>query len=276
MADKIIIESKRTFGGIGFKELYNYKDLFVTLVWRDFKIRYSQTAIGVLWGVLQPLFTITILALVFGRFIKVNTGGVPHTLFIMTGLCAWQYFSFVLVNSGNSIISSQQLVKKVYFPRLIIPLSKASLGLIDMLIYLGILLVLMIYYKVVPPAQIALLPLFIVLNIIASVGVGIWLSALSIRFRDSQFIVPILIQLGLYITPVAYPVEFVLKSLPKWAAGLYFLNPMAGIIQGYRWCLLDSAPPSSLSYISFAIVGVIFITGLMYFRRVEDVLSDII
>lgn len=273
---KIVITADKTVRGIGFKELYQYRDLFFTLVWRDFKIRYSQTTIGILWGVLQPMMMILVLTLVFGKFLKVDTGGTPHVVFILCGLSAWSYFSFVITNSGNSIIGAGQLVKKVYFPRLVIPLSKAMLGLLDHLIYLAILAILLVVYKVVPPVQIVFLPLFILVNIIAALSVGIWLSALSIRFRDFQFIIPIIVQLGLYVTPVAYPAEFAMKHLPKWATAIYFLNPMAGIIQGFRWCVIDAAAPSGYAYLSFGIIAVIFVSGILYFRKVEYVMSDLV
>lgn len=273
---KIIIDSGKKFRGLGLRELIASRDLFYTLAWRDFKIRYSQTFIGVLWGVLQPAVQITVLWLVFSHFIGVQTGGTPYLAFLLCGLSPWAFFSFVVNNSGNSIIGAQDMVKKVYFPRLVIPISKAALGLIDFTIYLCILFVILAVYHIVPPGQVIFLPLFILMNVIAALSVGIWLSALSIRYRDFQFIIPIVVQLGFYVTPVIYPAERVINGLPKWATYIYFLNPMAGIIQGFRWCLLDAPPPSEYAYISFGIIALIFAGGVYFFRRVEYVMSDII
>lgn len=273
---KIVIDSSKKFKGLGVRELLASRDLFYTLAWRDFKIRYSQTFIGVLWGVIQPALQVTVLWMVFSHFVGIQTGSTPYLAFLLTGLSPWAFFSFVVTNSGNSIIGAQNMVKKVYFPRLVIPLSKAALGLIDFLIYLLILTVILIFYRYTPPPQVIFLPLFILLNIIAALSVGIWLSALSIRYRDFQFIIPIMVQLGFYITPVIYPADKVVTKLPAWASYLYFLNPMAGIIQGFRWCLLGATPPGLYSFISFGIIALIFTSGVLYFRKVESVMSDII
>lgn len=258
-----------------FKELINYKDLFITLAWRDFKIRYSQTIMGLLWAILQPLITLLILSLVFGRFVGVETE-IPHIIFTVAGTSIWCYFSFVMTNSGNSIIMNQNMVKKIYFPRLIIPLSKAIVGFMDFGISLLILMILMIYYEITPSENLFYAPIFILIGIIASLGMGIWLSALSVRFRDFQHIVPFIVQIGLYITPIAYPAEFALRSLPKWAESIYFLNPMAGVIQGFRWSVFGGDPPGNLIYLSFSIILIIFISGLIYFKKVETKMADFV
>lgn len=255
------------------RELIRYKDLFLTLSWRDFKVRYAQTTIGLFWALLQPIVTIVILSMVFGKFVGVETP-VPHLLYTVAGMSIWTYFSYVLTNSGNSIITSQGMVKKIYFPRLIIPLSKAVVGLIDFGITAVILVVLMIYYQVVPSSNLWLAPVFVLVGIIAALGAGIWLSALTVRFRDFQHVVPFIVQIGLYVTPVAYPAEFATQHLPKWAATIYFLNPMTGVIQGFRWSLFGGAPPHGLFWVSIAMVLILFISGLFYFRRVEDEMAD--
>lgn len=265
--------NKRLFPN--FEEIFRYKDLFYTLAWRDFRVRYAQTTIGFLWAILQPVITLVILSLVFGRFVGVTTA-VPHILFTVAGMSIWTYFSYVMTNAGNSIISSQEMVKKVYFPRLIIPLSKAIVGFIDFGISICIMIVLMIYYHITPSAHIWLAPVFILTGIIAALGVGIWLSALSIRYRDFQHIVPFMVQIGLYITPIAYPAEFAIKKLPAWAGSIYYLNPMAGVVQGFRWSVFGGEAPSNLFWISILMVLVLFISGLFYFRKIEDEMADYI
>jgi lipopolysaccharide transport system permease protein len=268
-----IIDAEKNGTIINFKELYKYRDLFLTLSWRDFRVRYAQTSIGLLWALLQPVITLLILSLVFGRFIGVTTP-VPHIVFTVAGMSVWTYFSYVMTNSGNSIIVSQEMVKKIYFPRLIIPLSKAVVGLIDLGITLLILIGLMIYYGIAPSPNFWMAPFFILVGMIAALGAGIWLSALTVRYRDFQHVVPFLVQIGLYITPIAYPAAFATQKLPKWAATLYYLNPMAGVVQGFRWSLFGGTPPGSLFFVSLVMVFILFISGLFYFRKIEDDMAD--
>jgi lipopolysaccharide transport system permease protein len=270
---KKIIDATKSSVIPNFKELFLYKDLFYTLAWRDFKVRYAQTTIGFLWAILQPVVTLLILSLVFGRFVGVKTT-VPHLLFTVTGMSIWTYFSYVLTNSGNSIIASQEMVKKIYFPRLIIPLSKAIVGFIDFGISLLIMIALMVYFGISPSANAWFANVFILMGIIADLSVGIWLSALTIRYRDFQHVVPFIVQIGLYITPIAYPAEFALQKLPKWAATIYYLNPMAGVIQGFRWSLFGGEAPGDLIYVSLLIIIVTFISGLSYFSKIEQEMAD--
>ena len=272
---KKIIDANKSNIIPDFSELVQYKDLFYTLAWRDFKVRYAQTTIGFLWAILQPVVTLLILSLVFGRFVGVETE-VPHLLFTVAGTSIWSYFSYVMTNSGNSIIASQDMVKKIYFPRLIIPLSKAIVGFIDFGISLLIMLILMVYFGISPSANIWYAPLFILMGIIAALSVGIWLSALTIRYRDFQHVVPFMVQIGLYITPIAYPAEFAVKKLPDWAATLYYLNPMAGVVQGFRWSVFGGESPSNLIYVSIGIILFIFISGITYFSKVEDEMADFV
>ena len=274
--EKTIIEANKRKALPDFKELLKYKDLFYTLSWRDFKVRYAQTTIGIVWALIQPLITLLILHLVFSKFAHVDTGEVPHLLFTISGLSLWTYFSFVLTNSGNSIILAQGMIKKIYFPRLIIPLSKAIVGLIDFLIALLILVFFLFYYGVSPSSNIIFAPLFVLIAIIAALGVGIWLSALTVRYRDFQHVVPFIVQLGLYITPVAYPVAEASKNLPSWIMTIYYLNPMAGVVQGFRWSLFGGEFPGEMMYISFVVVLIIFFTSLLYFKRVEDKMADLV
>jgi len=226
-----------------------------------------------LWALLQPLVTLAILTLVFGKFVGVKTD-VPYILFAMSGMTIWTYFAFVMSNAGASIIANQGMVKKIYFPRLIIPLSKAAVGLIDLGISLLLMIILMIYYGAVPSANVWLAPVFILFGMIAALAVGIWLSALTVRYRDFQHIVPFMVQIGLYVTPIAYPAEFAMDRLPKWAATIYYLNPMAGVVQGFRWSVFGGEAPGNLMYVSFGMIVLIFVSGLFYFKKVEDEMAD--
>lgn len=271
---KTVIDANKKSVLPNFKELFRYKDLFVTLAWRDFKVRYAQTTIGVLWALIQPMVTLIILNLVFGRFASVDTGDIPHLLFTIAGLSIWTYFSFVMTNSGSSIIQSQGMIKKIYFPRLVVPLSKAVVGLIDLGITLLILTVLMIYYGVVPSVNVWAAPLFILMGMLSALAVGIWLSALTVRYRDFQHVVPFMVQVGLYLTPVAYPVTAAADKIPEWLLTIYYLNPMAGIVDGFRWSIFGGTAPDSMMFLSFLMVFVLLISGLLYFRKIEDDIAD--
>lgn len=261
---------------LNLKELFRYKDLFIVLAYRDLRVRYAQTFLGLLWAFIQPLSTLLIVSIVFGRFVKVDTGGIPYPVFAIIGVSLWTYFSFVLTQSGGSVIGAQEMVKKIYFPRLVIPLSKAVVGFVDFGVALILLVILFFYYGIVPSSNIVYVPVFILLTLISSLAVGIWLSALTIRFRDFQYIIPFFVQFGLYITPVAYPTDVVVSNLPPWASFLFYLNPMAGIIEGFRWSLLGGVAPTGYFWVSIAIVFILFVSGVYYFRKIERVMADII
>lgn len=273
---KIVVDSNKKGISLNIKELMSYKDLFFVLAYRDYRIRYAQTLLGFLWAFLQPFATLIIFVVVFGKVAKIDTGTIPYPLFAITGMSAWTYFSFVMSQSGNSIITAQGMVQKIYFPRLIIPLSKAVVGLVDFGITFLFIIILMIYYHYPPSLNIVFLPVFILLAIISSLSVGIWLSALTVRYRDFQHIVPFLVQFGLYATPTGYPAELVTKSLPTWASFIYFLNPMAGVVEGFRWSILGGTAPNYFSYISFIMIILLFISSLFYFRKIEKVMADIV
>ena len=274
--NKTVVDAKDTGIKLNIKELFFYKDLFFVLAYKDLRVRYAQTFLGLLWAIIQPLTTLLIVSVVFGRFVKVDTGGVPYPVFAIIGVSLWTYFSFVLSQSGNSIIGAQDMVKKIYFPRLIIPLSKAIVGLVDFSVALVLLVILFLYYGIVPSGNIVFLPVFLLLTIISSLAVGIWLSALTIRFRDFQYVVPFMVQFGLYVTPIAYPTDVVVKNLPSWATALFYLNPMAGIVEGFRWCLLGGETPSGYFWLSIVFVFVLFISGVFYFKKIEKTMADII
>lgn len=255
------------------KELISYKDLFYTLSWREFRVRYAQTFLGFAWAFLQPIATLFIFFFIFGKAIKVDTGNIPYPVFALTGLTAWTYFSFVVSNAGRSIINEGGMIKKIYFPRLVIPLSKALVGLIDFGISFLLLIISMIYFGVPVTFDLIWLPIFIILILLASLGLGIWVSALTIRFRDVQHIIPFFIQIGLYATPVAYSSLMIPQ---KYHLVYYILNPLAGVIEGFRWCIIGGSV--NIQYVLFdsAIILLLFISSLFYFRKAERVMADII
>ena len=275
MAKKVIdSEFRKVFPD--FKELASYRDLFYILAYRDFRVRYAQTFLGFVWVFIQPLFILIILTFIFGKAISIDTGGIPYPVFALSGMMAWTYFSFLMTQAGQSIINNGEMIKKIYFPRLVVPLSKGLVGLIDYLMIFIFFIGMMLIYQVSPSANILYLPLFVLLVIFAASGIGIWLSALTIRFRDLQQVVPFLVQIGLYVTPVAYPSSFVINSLPDWAQFLYFFNPVAGIIEGIRWCVFDTPFHPEHLWISLGISIVLFVTSLIYFRKMEMVMADLI
>lgn len=273
---KTIIDANKSVLSLNLRELFQYKDLFHTLSYRDFKVKYAQTFLGFAWAFIQPFMTLVVFALVFSRGLQLDTGDVPYTLFAACGLAAWTYFSTVMSQAGSSIIGAQGMVQKIYFPRLVIPLSKAMVGLIDFGIALLVIFGLMVFYGFIPSPNIVFFPLFIGLAIIASLGVGIWLSALTIRFRDLHNIVPFLVRFGMFFTPVAYPSSLLLDRIPEWALIVYYLNPIAGIIDGFRWSVLGTAPPNTMAYVSFGVVILLFVSSLFYFKKVERTIADIV
>jgi lipopolysaccharide transport system permease protein len=269
---KVIYDNNKKKLSLNLKELFDYKDLFVTLAYRDLKVRYAQTFLGFLWAFIQPLFTLLVFVIVFSKVIRVETSGIPYPLFALAGMCGWSYFSFVINQAGSSLIGAQAMIQKIYFPRLIIPLSKAVVGFVDFAIVIFLFFIIMLVYGVKPNINLLFLPIFIFLTIISALAAGIWLSALTIRYRDFQVILPFIVQFGLYITPIAYPVSMI----PEKYKILFYLNPMTAIVQGFRWCLLGISPPDMYCYLSFAIVGIIFISGLYYFRKTERIMADIL
>jgi lipopolysaccharide transport system permease protein len=269
---KTVITQGKAWFDFGFKELYRYRELLWILTWRDLKVRYAQTIVGVLWAIINPLFTLLVLTFVFKTVADVDTGGYPHLLFTLSGMAGWTYFSSVVAGAGGSIISAQQMVTKVYFPRLLLPLSKAVGSLVDLAVVLVILTIMLFWYGHLPSTTIVWLPLFIALAILAGVGIGLWISAMSIRFRDFMYVTPLLLRLGMFITPIAYPVSSVGEKWEQWM----YLNPMTGIIEGMRWSILGIHPPGNELWITIVVVLVIFASGLFVFNRIERKIADII
>ena len=258
---------------LNLSELWEHRELLYFLVWRDVKVRYKQTVLGVAWAVIQPLFAMIIFSIFFGRLAKMPSDGIPYPVFAYCGLLPWQLFAHAITESGNSLVGSQNLITKVYFPRLVIPLAAVLAGVIDFGIAFIILLILMAVFHVAPTAAIVTLPLFVILALATALAAGLWLSALNVQYRDVRYTIPFLTQFWLFATPVAYPSSLVPGP---WRA-LYGLNPMAGVIEGFRWSLLGHArSPSSMLVVSVVMVGLLLIGGLVYFRRVERTFADVV
>lgn len=271
---KIVISPSHGWISLNLRELWGYRELLYFLVWRDIKVRYKQTAIGVLWAVLQPILTMVVFSVIFGQLAKLPSEGIPYPIFVFTALLPWQLFAYALAQSGNSLIANQQLITKIYFPRLVIPISATLSGLPDFLISFLVLLVMMVYYGISPGVAILAFPLFLLLAILSAFSVGLWLSALNVRYRDVRHAIPFLVQLWFFITPVAYSGQL----LPVQWRFLYGLNPMVGVIDGFRWVLLGKEMSSLLlfSLSSVLVVIVLLVSGLYYFRRMEKTFADVI
>jgi lipopolysaccharide transport system permease protein len=257
-----------------WKDLWRYRDLFFFLVWRDIIVRYKQTIIGVAWVVIRPITTMLVFTLVFGKLAKLPSDGVPYSLMVFSGMLPWFFFSSALSETSNSMIANSNLLSKVYFPRIIVPTSAIIVCLVDFFLTFLVLIPFMFYYGVSPDWKIITLPLFLLLAIMAALGAGLWLSALNIKYRDLRFILPFIVQIGLYVSPVGFSSSIVPE---KWKF-LYSLNPMVGVIDGFRWALFggnfELYIPGLLA--STVITLIIFITGLTYFRSIERTFADLI
>ena len=255
-------------------DLWRYRELFYFLAWRDILVRYKQTIVGVAWSLIRPLLTMLILTLVFGKFGKMPSGGVPYPLLVFAGMLPWQFFSTALSECGNSLVTNSNLITKVYFPRLIVPASSVITSSIDFLISASFLVVVMIWYRFLPPANILFLPFFVLLAFGASFGAGVWIAALMVEYRDFRFIVPFIVQFGLYISPVGFSSHVV----PEQWRFVYSLNPMAGVIDGFRWCILGGEHQLYPLGVAASVAGTFFLvsTGIWYFRRTERSFADVI
>lgn len=258
---------------INFKELWEYRELIYFLTWRDIKVRYKQTLIGILWAILQPVITMVVFSVFFGNFAEIPSEGIPYPIFVYTGLLIWMYFSQSISRTTESIVSQSNLIKKVYFPRIIIPLSSTLIGLVDFLIEFIILLVMMVYFNIYPKYTIILLPVLIIFTFLITSGVSIWLSSLNVIFRDVKYIVPFLIRIGLFLTPVIYPA----KIVPDKYGWLLYLNPLTGLIESYRAIMLGykSIPVYGLIASCFLTI-IIFLGGALFFKKIEKLFVDLV
>jgi lipopolysaccharide transport system permease protein len=270
---RLIIEAGRAERQY-WRDLWRYRELFYFLAWRDLLIRYKQTVVGVAWSVIRPFLTMVVLTVVFGKFGKMPSGGVPYPILVFCGMLPWQFFSTALSESGNSLVGNSNLISKVYFPRLVVPASSVITSFVDFLISAAFLVVLMAWYRYLPSPNCALLPLFVVLAFAASFGAGLWIAALMVEYRDFRFIVPFIVQFGLYLSPVGFYSSVVPE---KWRL-LYSLNPMVGVIDGFRWCILGGQHLIYWPGLAVSVVGVIVLvaTGIWYFRRTERTFADVI
>ena len=258
---------------LDLRELWAARELLYFFVWRDIKVRYKQTAIGAGWAVIQPFMTMVVFSLFFGKLAKMPSYGLPYPIFYYSALLPWTYFAGAVQNATNVVVDQQHIITKVYFPRLVLPLSAVVSGLLDFAIAFVVLLGLMAYYRIVPHPAILLLPCFLLLAIFTALGVGLWLSALNALYRDVRYVVPFLVQFWLFASPVAYPSSLV----PERWRGLYGLNPMAGVIEGFRWALTGHGqPPSILLAASTGMVLLLLGGGLVYFYRMEGTIADVV
>jgi len=273
-ADKLsIIEPKKGWIPIDFEEIWKYRELLYFLTKRDIKVRYKQTVLGGLWAIIQPLSTMIVFTLFFGKLAQIPSDGIPYPIFVYAGLLPWNYFSNALSASGNSLIESQNLITKIYFPRLIIPASASLAGLLDFCVAITVLGILMIFYQFVPGIEILLFPALVGLTFMCAVGVGLWLSALNVEYRDIRYVIPFLIQIWMFVSPVIYPVDLIDHKY-QW---LLALNPMGGIIDAYRASLLGYKPVDwTLLFISSSIIFALFLSGVLYFRRMEKTFADVV
>jgi homopolymeric O-antigen transport system permease protein len=269
---ELTIRPRKGWQAVDLKEAYLYSELLLFLIWRDIKIRYRQTLLGGLWAVLQPFLAMTIFAFVFNRLAHVQSDGPPYKLFAFAGLAPWTFFSTAVTQSSNSLLANQQLVAKIYFPRIFIPLGAIFALLVDLILSLGLLAVLMVYYRWALTSAVIWLPLFLVAGILAASGTGLILSALNVRFRDVKYAVPFMIQMGLFLTPVIYPVHYVPA---RWQV-LMGLNPMTGVVIGFRHALLGTPISWNVTAVSLVICVLLFVVGLFVFRRLESEFADIL
>ena len=271
--DELVIEAGRTERQY-WRDLWRYRELFYFLAWRDLLIRYKQTVVGVAWSLIRPFLTMVVLTVVFGKFGKMPSGGVPYPILVFCGMLPWLFFSTALSESGSSLVNNSTLISKVYFPRLVVPASSVITSFVDFLISAVFLVVLMIWYHFLPPLNSLLLPLFVLLVFAASFGAGLGIAALMVKYRDFRFIVPFVVQFGLYISPVGFYSSVVPE---KWRL-LYSLNPIVGVIDGFRWCLLGGQHTMYWPGFAVSVISIVLLvaTGLWYFRRTERTFADVI
>ena len=258
---------------LDFKEIWAARELLYFFVWRDVKIRYKQTAIGAAWAVLQPFMTMVVFSLFFGSLAKIPSHGLPYPIFYYSALLPWMYFAGALQSATNVVVEQQRVITKVYFPRLVLPLSAVVGGLIDFAISFAVFLAMMLYYRIAPTPAILLFPCFLLLAVLTALGVGLWLSALNAIYRDVRYVLPFLVQFWLFASPVAYPSSLV----PERWRWLYGLNPMAGVIEGFRWSLTGHGqPPNLLLAASAGMLLHIFAVGAAYFQKMEGTIADVV
>jgi lipopolysaccharide transport system permease protein len=258
---------------LNLRDLWEYRELLYFLVWRDIKVRYKQTVLGAAWAIIQPFFTMVVFSIFFGRLARISSEGIPYPIFSYTALVPWMYFASALAQASNSVVEHERVITKVYFPRLILPMASILSGLLDFAIAFTVLVGMMLFYGITPTTAIWTVPFFVLLVMMTALGVGLWLSALNVQYRDVRYTIPFLIQFWLFATPIAYPSSLV----PEPWRTIYGLNPMAGVVEGFRWALLGKthAPGPLLAVSALTVIGLL-IGGLYYFRRMEDTFADVV
>lgn len=255
-------------------ELWEYRELLYFLTWRDIKVRYKQTVLGAAWAILQPFLTMVVFSLFFGKLAQIPSDGVPYPIFSYTALVPWAFFAAGLSMSSNSLVGSANLIKKVYFPRLTIPIATVLSGAADFLIAFVVLIGMMLFWGIVPTVNVVFLPFFILLSFVTALGVGLWLSAMNVQFHDVRYTVPFLTQFWMFITPIAYPSSLIENRTLR---VIYGINPMTGVVEGFRWALLGAdTAPGLMILVSSVVAIAIFISGLFYFRRMEKTFADVV
>ena len=268
-----VIQPSSGWRAVDLAELWRYRELIFYLGWRDVRVRYRQTLLGGLWAILQPVFTMVVFSVIFGGLARIPSDGVPYPIFSYCGLLPWQLFANALGQAGNSLVGNQHLITKVYFPRLAIPIATIGTTIVDFCLAAVILVGLMIYFGTAPTAGVVVLPLLILLALTTALGIGLWLSALNVKYRDIRYTIPVLTQFWLYATPVAYPAS----AIPEQWRPLLGLNPMAGVVEGFRWALLGTPfNPGPIVAVSAVVAAALLVTGLFYFRRMERTFADIV
>lgn len=270
------IQASRGFR-VDLRELWSYKELLYFFVWRDVKVRYKQTAFGAGWAVFQPLLLMLVFAIFLGRLVKVPSQGIPYPMFVYTALVLWTFLSLSLSMAADSLVKQSHLISKVYFPRLLLPLAAVGSYLVDFLVALVLLLGMMVFYDVYPTASVFWLPGFVLIGTVVVLGLGIWLAALNVRYRDVRYVVPFLLQVWFFASPIVYPSTLVSSAAGGTWKTLYDLNPMVGVMDGFRWTLLGTPPPSTAAIVAAAAISLVgFIAAVAYFNRVEREFADVI
>jgi lipopolysaccharide transport system permease protein len=268
-----IIEPPKGWAALQLSEVWKFRELLLFLTWRDIKVRYKQTALGAAWAILQPVLTMIVFSIIFGGLAKLPSNGIPYPIFTFTALLPWQLFAFALTQSSNSLVGSQNLISKVYFPRLVVPFSSVLAGVVDFGIAFIVLIAMMIYFGIEVTSTVLLLPVFLILALTSALAIGLWLSALNVKYRDIRYVIPFLTQFWMYATPIAYSSSLIPE---KWH-WLYSLNPMTGVVEGFRFAILGKSSLDVLSLcISAGMVIALLIAGLYYFKRMESSFADIL
>ena len=270
---RVVIEPTKGIARLNLVELWQYRELLFFLTLRDIKVRYKQTALGVTWALLQPLGMMVVFSIFFGKLANMPSEGIAYPIFVFCGLLPWQLFSRSLTEAANSVVMDQRLITRVYFPRLIVPMTSVLAALVDFVIAFVIFVGMMVYYGVLPTTAIWALPLFMILMLMTGLGMGLWLAALNVEFRDVRYVLPFMAQMWLFVTPVVYPSSLLSD---KWQI-VYGLNPMAGVVEGFRWALLGVGPgPGPLIAVSAGISILLFVTGIIFFRQREKTFADVV